>query len=252
MRALSAYELLSIWERGHEQSPPDRALALLQVACPDTTADDLAGLTVGQRDAGLLELREQTFGSQLVGSAECPACGERLELAFRVGDVLVSPFEEPGSSAEDAVNRAGSFRDGQFHIEFRLPTARDLGAVAKLDDAPAARRFLLDRCLLAVDRGGENQAADSLPDEITNAVIQRMAELDPQGETHLALCCPACEHRWKMLLDIVSFFWTEIHAWAQRILREVHTLASAYGWREADILAMSPLRRQLYLEMVGG
>ena len=170
MRALSAYELLSIWERGHEQSPPDRALALLQAACPDTTADDLAGLTVGQRDAGLLELREQTFGSRLVSSPECPACGERLELSFRVVDVLASPFEEPGSSARGAVEHAWPFREGEFHVEFRLPTARDLAAVAKLDDAPAARRFLLDRCLLAVDRGGENQDVDSLPAEITDAV----------------------------------------------------------------------------------
>jgi hypothetical protein len=34
-------------------------------------------------------------------------------------------------------------------------------------------------------------------------------------------------------------------------LREVHTLAWAYGWREADILAMSPARRQFYIELVG-
>jgi hypothetical protein len=33
-------------------------------------------------------------------------------------------------------------------------------------------------------------------------------------------------------------------------VREVHLLASAYGWRESDILAMTPWRRQLYLELV--
>jgi hypothetical protein len=49
---------------------------------------------------------------------------------------------------------------------------------------------------------------------------------------------------------VVSFFWMEVESWAYRILRQVHALASAYGWSEGDILAMSPWRRQFYLEMV--
>jgi hypothetical protein len=36
------------------------------------------------------------------------------------------------------------------------------------------------------------------------------------------------------------------------MLRDVHALATAYGWREADIVAMSPWRRQVYLDMVSG
>jgi hypothetical protein len=50
----------------------------------------------------------------------------------------------------------------------------------------------------------------------------------------------------------VSFFWNEINTWAYRMLRDVHALATAYGWREADIVAMSPWRRQVYLDMVSG
>ena len=68
----------------------------------------------------------------------------------------------------------------------------------------------------------------------------------------LSLSCPDCGHCWDVPFDIVSYFWGELHVWAQRVLREVHTLASAYGWREADILGLSPLRRELYLQMVGG
>ena len=32
---------------------------------------------------------------------------------------------------------------------------------------------------------------------------------------------------------------------------EVHALASAYHWHERDILALSPVRRQAYLELLG-
>ena len=41
----------------------------------------------------------------------------------------------------------------------------------------------------------------------------------------------------------------EVEAEAMRLLRDVHVLARQYGWREADIIAMSPLRRQMYVEM---
>jgi len=54
-----------------------------------------------------------------------------------------------------------------------------------------------------------------------------------------------------MTFDILTYLWSEIEDWAQRLLLEVHTLALAYGWSERDILAMSPRRRRLYLEMVG-
>ncbi len=78
-----------------------------------------------------------------------------------------------------------------------------------------------------------------------------MNRADPQADVQLNLSCPSCNHNWQMVFDIVSFFWSEIHTWAQQMLREVHILASAYGWYEADILVMSPSRRQFYLQMVG-
>ena len=45
------------------------------------------------------------------------------------------------------------------------------------------------------------------------------------------LTCPQCSHHWHAPLDIVSFVWSEIHAWAVRLLHDVHALALAYGWR---------------------
>ncbi|HXI74354.1 MAG TPA: hypothetical protein VNG94_02120, partial [Pyrinomonadaceae bacterium] len=87
---------------------------------------------------------------------------------------------------------------------------------------------------------------------VTDAVAKRMAEADPQADLRLDLSCPACGHRWQALFDIDSFFWSEINAWAQRVLTEVHALASAYGWRERDILDLSPRRRQFYLGLVSG
>ena len=71
-----------------------------------------------------------------------------------------------------------------------------------------------------------------------------MSGADPMADIHLALNCPSCEHKWEAPFDIVAFLWREISAAARRLLREVHTLASAYGWTETEILALSPARRR--------
>ena len=63
------------------------------------------------------------------------------------------------------------------------------------------------------------------------------------------LSCAACSHAWQVTLDIERFLWTKVCATAKRLLRDVHTLASAYGWREPDILSLSSTRRQIYVEM---
>ena len=43
---------------------------------------------------------------------------------------------------------------------------------------------------------------------------------------------------------------TELEAQAKRLLRSVHVLASAYGWSESEILALSEARRDAYVELV--
>ena len=77
-----------------------------------------------------------------------------------------------------------------------------------------------------------------------------LVDKHPWAEIELNLQCPACRHCWSSLLDIVSFFWSEVSNQVKRLLAEVHLLARAYGWREADILSMSAARRKAYLDMV--
>jgi hypothetical protein len=77
-----------------------------------------------------------------------------------------------------------------------------------------------------------------------------MAELDPLADVQLALTCPECEAEELVTLDIARFFWNEVDAWAGGVLQQVHALAMAYHWRQDDILALSPRRRQIYLDML--
>lgn len=249
MRALSAAELLNVWELGQGQSLPQRALLLLAVACPDTPADLLGELDIGQRDARLLTLREWTFGPQLDCLVTCPKCGERLELTFDMADIRVlSPHQSEGGGRAETLSASIS----GYEVEFRLPNSLDLVAVAASKAADTPRHLLLERCIATARYDDEEKPVHQLTADIVDAVVERMAQAAPQADLQLAVTCPSCKHQWLVIFDIVSFFWSELNTWAQRTLREVHTLARAYGWREAGILALSPWRRQCYLEMVCG
>lgn len=249
MRPLSASELLAVWEQAYGKPLPQRGLALLAVACPEYSKEALSNLSIGRRDALLLELREWLFGSQIVMLANCPDCGDRLELTFDTSDLCVNPRDqamEVIAMDEEVL----SLSLAEHEVRFRLPNSQDHVEAAGRADLESALQYLLQRCLLGVYRHGQEMVADSLPDEVIQAVLERMEQADPQANVQLELLCPACSHTWQAAFDIVSFLWREINAWSVRVLRDIHTLASAYGWSEADILAMSPMRRQAYLELI--
>ena len=234
MQTPGAAQLLDVWEQGLELPPPRRALALLGAVCPDTSGEALAALTLGHRDDLLLELRAHLFGSRLEIVVPCPSCGEPLESALDVGDLRIGALAPP---------REQSVRLDDRTIRFHAPTAGDL--VDLPADPATARIALLARCMIDA-----TPAVDTLPESAVDAISTAMAAADPHADTELALVCPACGHRWQSAFDIAAFLWREIDAWAQRTLREVHALARGYGWREHDILALTPTRRQIYLAMI--
>jgi hypothetical protein len=229
---------------GQRQHPVDRALTLLTFSSPGQSIANLASLTVGQRDALLLTLREMTFGNILNCFAQCPQCGEDLEFTLETAQIRVS---DPSRSPEPEY----AFAVEGFEVKFRLPNSFDLAAIARYRNPEIAKASLLERCLLQANHNGIEISHQALPPQVVTQLATQMAEVDPQAEMLFDLCCPACQHEWQILFDIVSFFWTELNAQAKRLLLEVHQLARHYSWHESDILAMSAMRRSLYLEMIG-
>lgn len=243
MRPLSPLELLDAWERGVNEPPVTRTLALLAAAGAGASVDAVAALSIGERDRRLLALREWTFGPRLMSVSACPQCRERLE--WSVDARALGAETEPAVAGDLALESAG------YAVRFRLPNTRDLAAAADSPDVVTARRVLLERCLLEVNHDGEPIAGDDVPASVIEAIAARMSDTDRGADTDVELTCPACGHRWTVLFDIESFFWSELSAWAQRVLKDVHTLASVYGWREADILQIGQWRRQFYLTLIG-
>ena len=236
MASLTAGDILRVWETASSQAPVDRALSLLAVST-GARRDELARLPIGDRDARLFDVREGTFGPRATGVAACARCAGRVEFALDLPSLRVA---RP-AAAEGDVEAAG------WHLRFRLPNSDDLVAATRADDP---RRALAARCVVEARQGDTAVAEPELPPPVLAGLAAAMAESDPQAEVLLDYTCPDCGAAGQTLFDIAAFLWEEVRAQARRLLLEVATLARAFGWSEADILAMSPARRSAYLELV--
>jgi hypothetical protein len=248
--APSAESLLQAWEDGRDTSPGERGLTLLRVAALELPEDVRADLTVGQRDARLLDLFRHLFGDTAPALSTCPGCAEQIEFDVPLNDISIpTPADQPGHDILVYNNQT---------INYRLPRAGDLAALGlqlRNDSVDVAARSLIQRCVLTIrDRNGTPSAADLTPETtaaLEAAISERVAKADPQAVITLTFDCPSCAAHWQAPFDIVEFLWRRLDVFARGLLRDVHVLASNYGWTEREIVSLSPSRRRYYFELIG-
>jgi hypothetical protein len=228
MTGLTEAGLLRVWDEGQARSPAGRALLLATAAAGERADPDaVAELPLGRRNELLLDLQELCFGPALPCVVMCPGCEESLDVSVTVDELR---FGNEGPLAE-------TVRIGGIELELRALTSADLLSVDP--SAPEARQALLSRCVSTLE---------PLPEQAFDEIAARLRDLDPQADLELPLECPECGHAWRAWIDLAEHLWAEIDAYGRRLVHEVCALATAFGWTEADVLAVSPARRRLYLE----
>ena len=231
--------LLGLWERSVGEGAATRDEALLQALAPDAAAPR----TLGERNALLLALHAQCFGSHMTLLSHCPACGEGSEFEI---DSAALAAELPLAAEVGPAHRL----DCQGHVvDFRLPGAADIAAASGALDAEAFGQALLRRGVLASTHEGRAVAAQQLPLPVLEALSRQMEMLDPAASVSFALDCPACAAHWDAPLDVGQTLWHKLQAAAERVLLDVDALARCYGWTESEVLRLSPTRRAAYLQL---
>jgi len=240
VRALTAADVLELWSAGRGGGPLARGLALLAAAAGAASADELAELPLGEVNRRLLELRARALDRPLECRTACPGCGAELEAEIEPAGLR---REEPSPARRRATA-------GGLEAELRPVSAADLLAVGAAGDPSSAAVALAERCVAGLRRGGEAAAVGELSADELAVLSRLLAEADPAAETLLELRCAACGHAWLEPLEVVSFFVAELDLLARGLLAEVHLLARAYGWGEADVLALPARRRAAYLDLI--
>ena len=243
MPGLSAAATLDLWERAEHLPPTKRAVALAVAAEPHADERTVARLPLGRRDERLLRLRAFQAGDAIDAIATCPTCGERVEFHANV-DALV------GLAPSGPAPESNTLDVDDVRVTWRALDSDDVAAAAPSATAADAERVLLERAVLTATGPVGRIPPSRLPRAIRAAVSRAMTEADPLAEVVIALTCPACERVFDADIDVAGFVWAELSARAQRILREVAVLARAFGWTEAQILALPERRRAAYLALV--
>lgn len=238
-------ELLVAWETALARVQPLRGVALLAAADADANERTLAELPLGEMARRVLRLHARWFGRSLAGTCACPTCGEAVE--FECDATALEAVAPVMRTVPESitVNAHG------HRVDCRLPAPLDLAHAARARDAADARRILMERCVIGAESEGVRCGAADLPADVTRAIAAAIEAADPLAEIGFALTCPECAAEWTATLEPERFLLAAVEGATREVMADVHTLARAYGWSEAETLALSRARRRTYIDMVG-
>lgn len=229
---MEEHDLLALWQLGVGVDRRRRDELLL--------GDEQA---LGARATHALGLRAAWFGPGLDLLADCPQCAATVEFTLDANH-LANELHRDASPADAEDGWHAAF-DLSGVTRLRAPRWRDLAEASAQAQASGD-----DFALVLLARCSDTDVAALAPD-LRDALAARVAALDPGALVTLALVCPDCGHRWDAPLDAADLLWRELRRRAEALLSDVAALADAWGWREADVLALHPVRRAAYLQLAG-
>jgi hypothetical protein len=214
------------------------AIALLnRVVEPRPEASwQAARLTAADRDRLLAAIYRVTYGERVASTPQCQKCQSLFDLTFTIDDLQAAVDRVPPAVAESLPD--GTFRTaGGAH--FRLPTGEDELAVAGLPPAEA-EQALLERCLLDAQDGADARAA------VENA----LEALAPVLDLDIHTTCPECGVQQAVHFDVQFYLLRAIAQERPLIAREIHCIATAYGWSLQEILGLARSERRQFVELI--
>ncbi len=205
--------------------PLDSVISAILQTClsgPDGVAvsgADVAQWTVAKRRQGLLAVAVATSGPPRHIVADCPDCGEKLDL-----DVDLREFRLDWRAEDVAFGTA----------RLRLPRPSDL---ARLGDDPTELAHVL-------------LVGDAPPGDWKAAAEAILGAADPLADLELRATCPDCGGSVAVPLMLETYLVGELAREAIRLMDDIHVMALAYHWNECDIIALPESRRRHYLARI--
>lgn len=214
--------------------------------CVATDGEDVWGWTLDRRVRALLAVIRAGAGDRLTWPARCleGTCGREMELELSVEQLLSTP--EP--AAEFCCSPAP-----EQMLELRLATGADQRRWrATAEPGGHDLVSVLATSLVRAVNGEHPPPGWMLPREWLPGLDAAFGEHDPLGSLELRVACPWCGAQSLLEPDLEALALSYLALEQRRVLEQVHQLARAYHWTEAQVLAVPPRRRALYLARACG
>lgn len=210
-----------------------RLVALLRAGGAD--AEALAAETLGARNRRLIALHDDWVGGVIEAQVACAGCATANSFAVPKDAMRALP-----PAATDGIVTV-SYQGRE--LAYRVPTMADIAAVGEAVDV---RLAMLDRCAVGADR----VPAAELGEAALEAIEAGFDRVDPLASIVVESACSGCGAAIAARVELAAFVATDLDRLHATLLRDVDTLAFAYGWGEAEILALPAGRRTHYVAMV--
>jgi hypothetical protein len=200
----------------------------------------LSGLTAWDRDRLLAVVYIRIYGPQIKSTVNCAHCHEAFDLDFSLPRLLES------LSPENVVVEVQMIQDGLYEfsdgLQFRLPTGEDEYAVMGLSQKEAVQE-LLKRC---IQNASEYMNILNRTEEVQSA----MEAIAPLIDLELDARCPECGQEQQVHFDLQHYLLSALNGERTQLMREIHALASTYGWSLTDILSLPRSQRKSLASLV--
>jgi hypothetical protein len=206
------------------------AAALTELDGRPVEESTITMLPMGQSRYLMARLAEHFGVDQRWITADCAACHKPFDFPMALAAL---PLETAGPDRIALETSVGV-------LNVRQPTCADQIAISgvKRDDR---EKLLLSRC---IDRASD--VIENLNNADILALDAAMATLAPSLPSAASAACPECGH--SNAVPISTSDW--LSDLGDGPLADIHTIASSYGWAEADILALPKRKRESFIRMI--
>lgn len=203
--------------------------------------DNVWSMSLADRDRLVAELYAMCFGDAVQSRSTCTQCHKTFDVSFSVPGLV----ESCDSRVREALTQlqAGD-SGGHFKLPsgaiFRAPAVEDERLIAAGPPEQAVEQ-LFERCIVQGDGPSTREAVQRLLEDVAPLLC---LELDAT--------CPECTATHRLGFDMVGFFFEALSAERPLLFREVHCLATAYGWSHDEIMRLPRGERRAYVALVLG
>lgn len=218
-----------------------RVLALLgRVASfkEGESATLLRELSIGDRVALMLHVRQLELGDNLDCTVSCPRCGKVMSTVLSAAKLLDMTHPAPSVSY--------GLEAGGFYLQVKPLTAQDQDLILTIKEGDDVQQTMARSCILNSDV--------PLPEKLSNEVIEalglKLEQIDPLSDIVLDLSCLECGDKLHISFNAEDFILQELGISHGDIESEVHWLALHYHWSENEILSLPMQRRRKYISLI--
>jgi hypothetical protein len=221
-----------LWSPPADGSPAGASAGLPECPAPCQRLPAVCAASIA------LQVRRDWLGDLVRTDAVCPApqCGKRVDVTFSIGDYLDHHRPRAFRGATPEPGGAGWLALSGTEVRFRVPTIGDLVAALAAADP---EETLARQCV----------RPDRVPAAVARRIDRALAALAPSLASEVTGRCPECGRPFSLRFEPISYALAELREAAAGVHEQVWLLASAFGWREAEILRMPRRRRAVYAEL---